>query len=186
MPARLCPRLSDISVYSGVCWHWTFAIFVLRSLLNHSHYIQVFFPWQLPGRHLKLSSSSGQRSLACEWRRRSGARCLFAKWGMEVKKNWKGHQQDDRKLVFTFFAPSKLLNCADDSIDQRKLGIEKRSKRDSRSQPNRPFLSVKSVALISSYRIPESNNKVIRKTEIITRLRGCWFLSIFFSTRVNA
>ena len=89
MPARLCPRLSDISVYSGVYWHRTFAIFVLRSLLNHSHYIQVFFPWQLPGRHLKLSSSSGQRSLACEWRRRSGARCLFAKWGMEVKKTGK-------------------------------------------------------------------------------------------------
>ena len=100
MPARLCPRLSDISVYSGVCWHRKFAIFVLRSLLNHSHYIQVFFSWKLPGRHLKLYSSSGQGSLACEWRRRSGARCLFAKWGMEVKKKLERSQTRRSKTCF--------------------------------------------------------------------------------------
>ena len=41
MLTRLCPRLSDISVFSGVCVDIKYLqFFVFSSLCNHSHYFQ--------------------------------------------------------------------------------------------------------------------------------------------------
>ena len=65
MPARLCPCLSDISVYSGVCWHQTFAIFVFRSLCNHSHYIQRKDPYKSMC-DFKANCNSCRRAVFCQ------------------------------------------------------------------------------------------------------------------------
>ena len=47
MLTRLCPRLSDISVYSGVCVDIKYSqFFVFSSLCNHSHYFQRKGPYK--------------------------------------------------------------------------------------------------------------------------------------------